>query len=158
MQIGPALWYAGTPEPDRAGGQEVGQALLVDVAGPGAPAAVTAHVVGTYRWLTREEHLADPSELDDLETRLRALIEPSGTILRLFLRGALPLAGRIELGRRLLGLSAAFFDLDVDQTGLAVRPTGADLEAIDFDGVLRHAADRLKLMADHDAMGPSMMR
>ena len=153
MQVGPALWYAGTPEPDRAGSQEIGQALLVDVAGPGAPAAVTAHTVGTYRWLTREEHLSDCAELDDVETRLRALSEPSCTILRLFLRGALPLAGRIELGRRLLGLSAAFFDLDVDQTSLAVRPTGADLEAIDFDGVLRHAADRLKSMADHDAAG-----
>ena len=93
-----------------------------------------------------------------MDTRLRALAEPSCTILRLFLRGSLPLAGRIELGRRLLGLSAAFFDLDVDQTGLAVRPTGADLEAIDFDGVLRHAADRLKSMADHDAMSASMMR
>ncbi len=58
----------------------------------------------------------------------------------------------------MLGLSAAFFDLDVDQTGLAVRPTGADLEAIDFDGVLRHAADRLKLMADDDAMGPGRMQ
>jgi DNA repair exonuclease SbcCD nuclease subunit len=151
MQVGPALWYAGTPEPDRAGGQEVGQALLVDVPSPGAPPAVTAHTVGTYRWLTREEHLADCAELDDMETTLRALSEPSCTILRLFIRGALPLAGRVELSRRLLGLSAAFFELDVDQTNLAVRPTGADLEAIDFDGVLRHAADRLKSIADHDA-------
>lgn len=158
MQVGPALWYAGTPEPDRPESQEIGQALLVDVAGPGAPAAVTAHTVGTYRWLTREEHLSDCAELDDVETRLRALSEPSCTILRLFLRGALPLAGRIELGRRLLGLSAAFFDLDVDQTRLAVRPTGADLEAIDFDGVLRHAADRLKSMADHDAAGAGGMQ
>jgi DNA repair exonuclease SbcCD nuclease subunit len=158
MQVGPALWYAGTPEPDRAGSQEVGQALLVDIAGAGAPAAVTAHVVGTYHWLTREEHLAELCELDDLETRLRALTEPSCTILRLFLRGVLPLAARIELGRHLLGLSAAFFDLDVDQTSLAVRPTGADLEAIDFDGVLRHAADRLRSMADHDAKGSSNTR
>lgn len=147
IQVGPALWYAGTPEPDRAGGQELGQVLVIDVAGPGASAAVTPHVVGTYRWLTREEHLADPSELDDLETRLRALPEPSCTILRLFFEGALPLAGHVELGRSLLGLSAAFFHLDVEQTNLAVRPTAAELEAIDFGGVLRYAADRLKSMS-----------
>src|SRR5580704_13781620 len=36
LQVGPAIWYAGTPEPDRAGGQEQGTALLVDIAGPGA--------------------------------------------------------------------------------------------------------------------------
>jgi hypothetical protein len=32
LQVGPAIWYAGTPEPDRAGGQEQGTALLVDIA------------------------------------------------------------------------------------------------------------------------------
>src|SRR6202011_5230841 len=41
LRVGPAAWYAGTPEPDRAGGQERGTALLVDIAGPGAPALVT---------------------------------------------------------------------------------------------------------------------
>jgi len=153
MQVGPAIWYAGTPEPDRAGSQEIGQALVVEIAGPGSPAVVTPHVVGTYRWLTREEHLADPTELEDLETRLRALPDLSCTILRLLLKGTLPLAGRAELDQRLLGLTAALFHLDVDQLGLLVRPTAADLEAIDFGGVLRHAADRLRSMADDDANG-----
>ena len=37
LQVGPAIWYAGTPEPDRAGGQEQGTALLVEIAGPGQP-------------------------------------------------------------------------------------------------------------------------
>ena len=149
MQVGPAVWYSGTPEPDRAGGQEAGQALVIDIAGPGAPAIVTPHVVGTYRWLTREEHLTDTTELEDLETRLRALPELSSTILRLCLKGTLPLAGRAELNRRLLGMTAALFHLDVDNLGLSTRPTQADLESIDFGGVLRHAADRLKSMADH---------
>jgi DNA repair exonuclease SbcCD nuclease subunit len=155
MQIGPAIWYSGTPEPDRAGSQELGQALVVDIAGPGATASVTPHVVGTYRWLTREEHIADPVELSDLEERLRTLPELSSTILRLFLKGTLPLSGRVELDRRLLGLTAAMFHHDVDQLGLLVRPTAADLEAIDFGGVLRHAADRLRLMADDDVNGPN---
>ncbi len=41
LQVGPTTWYAGTPEPDRDGGQEQGTALLVDIAGPGAPPSVT---------------------------------------------------------------------------------------------------------------------
>jgi len=158
MQVGPAIWYSGTPEPDRAGSQEVGQALVVDIAGPGAPAKVTAHNVGAFRWLTREEHLADPTELDDLETRLRASPDLSHTIFRVFLKGALPLAGLAELDRRLQGLEAAVFHLDVDRLGLLVRPTAADLEAIDFGGVLRHVADRLMLMAADDANGPGEKR
>jgi hypothetical protein len=50
LQIGPAAWYAGTPEPDRAGGQEEGTALLVDIPAAGASAAVapitTAPIAG----------------------------------------------------------------------------------------------------------------
>jgi DNA repair exonuclease SbcCD nuclease subunit len=158
IQVGPSVWYAGTPEPDRAGSQEHGQALVIDIPGPGAPASVTTQVVGTYHWLTQEEHLADSSELEDLETRLRALPEPSCTILRLFLRGTLPIAGRAELDRRLVGLAAALFHLNVDQSALLVRPTSADLEAIDFGGVLRHAADRLKTMADDESMDANERR
>ncbi len=158
MQVGPATWYSGTPEPDRAGSQEIGQALVVDIAGPGAPAKVTSHVVGTYRWLTREEHIGGPTDLDDLETRLRAFPELSCTILRLILKGTLPLAGRATLDRKLLGLAAALFHLDINNSGLLVRPSVADLEAIDFGGVLRHAADRLKSIVDDENNGPDEKR
>lgn len=41
MRVGPAIWYSGTPEPDRFGSQEEGQVLLVDIAGPGALPLVT---------------------------------------------------------------------------------------------------------------------
>src|SRR5262249_48321114 len=71
LQVGPAVWYAGTPEPDRAGGQEEGRALLVDVPGAGVPAAVTPISTGTYRWVGRSERLAAGAELEDLEQRLR---------------------------------------------------------------------------------------
>src|SRR5438270_14010557 len=71
LQVGPAAWYAGTPEPDRAGGQERGTALLVDIAGSGAPATVTPLSTGTYRWITRTERLSDAATLADMEQRLR---------------------------------------------------------------------------------------
>lgn len=158
LRIGPALWYAGTPEPDRAGSQEVGQALVVDVPGPGAPAAATTHVVGTYRWLSLEEHVGEAADIEALEARLRQLPELSCTLLRLALRGTLPLSARTELDRRLLGLRAALFHLDVDDAALMIRPTAADLEAIDFGGVLRRAADRLKAVADDGAVAADERR
>eukprot|EP01037_Dinobryon_pediforme_P017984 gene17984-18220_t len=153
MQVGPSVWYSGTPEPDRAGSQEVGQALLVDIAGHGAPPVVVPQEVGTYRWLSREEHLTDAGELVDFETRLRALPDLSNTILRLFLKGTLPLAGRAALDRKLLELGAAFFHLEADQSALMLRPTAADLEAIDFGGVLRNVADRLTAISENEAIG-----
>lgn len=148
MQVGPTTWYAGTPEPDRAGSQESGQALVVEIAGAGAPAIVTPHVIGAFHWRTREETLNDAADLPDLETRLRAIPALSSTILRLRLKGVLPLAGRAELDRMLAGLSAAMFSLDTEDGALVSRPTEQDLESIDFGGVLRHAAERLKTMAE----------
>jgi DNA repair exonuclease SbcCD nuclease subunit len=158
LQIGPAVWYAGTPEPDRAGSQEQGTALLVDIPGPGASASVTPLTTGTYRWLTRTERLSDGSELADLDQRLRGEQDLSHLILRLRLEGTLPLAAHAELQRRLADIEAAVFHLDLDQTALVARPTEADLEAIDFDGVLRRSADRLKAIVDDPAQSAEMRR
>jgi DNA repair exonuclease SbcCD nuclease subunit len=148
LQVGPKTWYAGTPEPDRSGGQERGTALLVEIAGPGATPSVTPLTTGTYRWLMHEAQLESLEHLADVEQRLRHEPDLPRLILRLQIAGALPLATHAELQRRLADLEAALFHLDVDQTGVLVRPTQADLEAIDFDGVLRRAAERLKTLAD----------
>jgi DNA repair exonuclease SbcCD nuclease subunit len=157
-QIGPAVWYAGTPEPDRNGGQESGTALLVDIPAPGAPPAVTPLLVGTYRWLTRAMRLNAGDELADLDQRLRSEHDLPRLVLRLQLEGMLPLAAYAELQRLLLNFEAAVFHLDVDRSGLVARPTQTDLEAIDFDGVLRRAADRLKAMADDPQQSAEMRR
>jgi DNA repair exonuclease SbcCD nuclease subunit len=157
-QIAPAVWYAGTPEPDRAGGQEQGTALLVEIQGPGAPPSVTPLTTGAYRWLTRTERLSDGGELADFDQRLRDEQDLSRLILRLRLEGTLPLAAHADLQCRLVDLEAAVFHLDVDQAALVARPTQADLEAIDFDGVLRRSADRLKAIADDPGQTPEMRR
>ncbi|WP_342723992.1 metallophosphoesterase [Bradyrhizobium sp. B097] len=158
MQVGPSVWYSGTPEPDRAGRQETGTALLVDIAGAGAPPAVTPLATGTYRWITRSERVADAEGGAGLDQRLRAEPDLARTIVRLKLEGALSIAAAADLQRRLVDLEAAAFHLDVDQTELAVRPTQADLEAIDFDGVLARAADRLKGTCDDLAQSPDQRR
>jgi DNA repair exonuclease SbcCD nuclease subunit len=156
LQIGPAAWYAGTPEPDRAGGQEHGTALLVDVPSAGAPALVTPVVTGTYRWITRTEQLSSGAELADLEQQVRGAGDLPRLILRLRLEGALPIAAFAELRRRLINLEAAVFHLEVDHSALATRPTDAELEAIDFDGVLRRCAGRLCSLRDDLARNPDL--
>jgi hypothetical protein len=55
-------------------------------------------------------------------------------------------------------LEAAVFHLDLDQASLTVRPTQADLESIDFDGVLRRSADRLKCVINDSAASPELRR
>lgn len=151
VQVSARAWYAGTHEPDRAASQETGTALLVDIPGPLAVPVVTRLETGSYRWLTRDEHVAGAADIDSLDARLRGLGNLSALVLRLRLSGAVSLADRTALDRRLLTLSAALFHLDADVTKVVARPTEQDLESIDFGGVLRHAADRLQLLARDEA-------
>jgi hypothetical protein len=127
-RVAPAVWYAGTPEPDRAGGQEQGTALLVEIAGRGAAALVSPILTGTYRWITRSERLDDEGALVDLDERLRSEPDLSRLILRLRIEGRLALAAHADFQRRMADLEAAVFHLDLDQGSLTARPTQADLE------------------------------
>ena len=151
LSIDTRVWYAGTPEPDRAGGQEQGIALVVEIEGPGAMPRVEKRVVGAYRWISKEERVGD-EPFDRLESRLRALPELSSTILRLTLEGALPLAERVDLQRRLEAFEAAVFHLDIDDSRVHLRPSPEDLLEAGFDGVLGAAAGRLQTMATDERL------
>jgi DNA repair exonuclease SbcCD nuclease subunit len=158
MPIDPATWYAGTPEADRFASQEIGQALVVEIAGPGAPPSVVPSRTGAYRWIAHAEEVSDTPDIESLETRLRARPDLSATVMKLELKGALPLAARAELDRRLEGLAAALFHFESDAAGLVARPTPADLEAIDFGGVLREAAETLKAMSEDESKAATERR
>lgn len=151
LEIEPRVWYAGTPEPDRAGSQQQGKALVVEIAGPGATPRVDPKAVGSYRWVTKEERVGD-EPFERLEARLRELPELSSTVLRLALSGTLPLAERVELKQRLEDFQAAVFHLDVDDSQVHLRPSAEDLLDAGFDGVLRSAADRLQAMSADEAL------
>ncbi len=146
--VGPATWYAGTPETDRFNSQEQGQVLLVEIAGPDATPIVTPNVTGAYRWLSLSQMVSAEADVDAIETQLRALPGLSSLLLRLDITGALPLATRAELSRRTARLEAAMFWLETNTEGLLVRPTLEDFESIDCQGVLREAAETLKTMAE----------
>lgn len=146
MKINERTWYSGTHEPDRAGGQKIGQALLVELASNEAAPVVTPHDVGLYRWESREMDLRGAS-LDDVETSLRNLPDLPRTLLRLTCTGVLPLAARADLERMLDLLQAAFFHLETDLDALVAQPSAEDLETLDFDGVLRKSADLLRAQA-----------
>jgi DNA repair exonuclease SbcCD nuclease subunit len=149
MQINPSTWYAGTPESDRFNSQELGQVLLVEIAGSGAVPVVSTRRTGTYRWLSVSEEMTSEADIDGLERRLRTLPDLSSLLVRLQVKGTLPLAGRAELERRLAVLEAAMFWLEPDLMRLAIHPTLEDFERIDFQGVLREAAEALRAMAEN---------
>jgi DNA repair exonuclease SbcCD nuclease subunit len=151
LQISPNTWYAGTPEADRFNSQELGQVLLVEIAAPGAPPTVSTRRTGQYRWVTLSEEVMQAEDTTALESRLRAMPDLSSLLLKLDIKGALDLSARAGFATRLAALEAALFFLDTDMRDLHVRPSLADLEKIDFGGVLREAAEMLKAQSEDPA-------
>jgi DNA repair exonuclease SbcCD nuclease subunit len=158
MKVTPSTWYAGTPEADRFNSQETGQVLLVDIPARGAPPTVTELRTGAYRWLTRQEDVSGGHDLAGLESRLRAPADLSRLLMRLTIKGTLDLTARAELSDRIASLEAAMFWLEAGLEDLHLRPTDDDFEQIDFQGVLREAAELLKTEAENPASSAAERR
>jgi DNA repair exonuclease SbcCD nuclease subunit len=142
--INARTWYAGTPEPDRYASQETGTALVVSIETLSAAPRVEPHAVGTFHWRSESLIVAEGAQLADAEARLRReAASLSRLILRLAVSGVVSLALREEVREWRDRLAASLCHLDCNLDDLRVRPDPAELEAIDFDGVLHQVAERL---------------
>jgi DNA repair exonuclease SbcCD nuclease subunit len=196
QSISPTCWYSGTPEtddfstggnskqagstqtgstqtgpthtgPKQSGAAGGGEALLVDIEAPNAPPRVTQHRTGRFHWHRIDATLFNATDIDVLETRLRALApDAPGTVLVwLKAAGALSLSERQSFEDRIRhGAGSALRALRLDDQNLIARPTQADMEAIDHAGFVRTAADTLAARAantadpDHDIAGAALQR
>ena len=141
-RIDARTWYAGTPEPDRFRANDAGQALLVDIAGPGAEPQVRQLPVGQYRWQQIEAALQVDSDLDVLLAQLAALTPQHVVDLRL--RGQLDLAARARLQAGLAQSEARVRHLQSDQAALRLVPTDADIAGLQADGYLGEVIAELR--------------
>jgi hypothetical protein len=158
IQVNDRVWYSGTPEPDqfkRPPGSSGtycngGKALVVDITSARAVPVVTPIETGRYQWHQVSKTLTDDSQIDLLEAELRAL-DPdlSRVVFDLQVLGTLSLAGRKSFAERIVeGVGAAVCAMRLQDEGLVLEPTAADMDDIDQSGFVRVAADRLKAMVD----------
>lgn len=143
MQVGPATWYAGTPEADGFKHATAPGALVVTLAA-GAPPQVTPVPIGQFAWVRPDLDLL-PGE--DGAARLTALL-PAGALRRNALvrvapRGRLALAERAALEAALTALAPDFGWFQSDLSGLAADVAPDDLDQIERGGALRRAAEAL---------------
>ena len=155
QQHGARCWYAGTPEPDGfdLGGRGGGEVLLVAIDGPRALPAVTCLPSGRYRWHAETAVLDDAAAIAALETRLRGLDpEPSRLLVKLRVSGALSVIDRDLFDRTIPdGVGSAVRALRLDDDGLILQPSAADLAALSRAGSVGVAAERLQARADDPA-------
>ena len=156
QKIDGRTWYSGTPEPDgfNLGGAGGGQVLLVELTA-GALPSVTPLESGKFLWRSEHVTLSSAEDVATLEARIRALHpDLSRVLLQLRVEGTLDLADREIFERSIqtgLGSALRYLRLEADQ--LFVKPSMADLEAMDHVGFVRVAADRLATLAQ-DSFNP----
>jgi DNA repair exonuclease SbcCD nuclease subunit len=155
-EIGPASWYSGTPEPERFRNNDAGNALIVTIDAPGAPARVERIRMGRYDW--RESIVtcgvggeADPAAAVDAAIGAALGVAPERTLLRLTLQGTTTLAGRKRIEDRLDAWQARLRYLERDLDSLIDEPSPDDLDALDRSGFVRVAIDRLIAKAGNSA-------
>lgn len=149
-KINDRCWYSGTPETDAFDVIDGGQALVVEIEGPGAVPAVTPISTGHYTWLRLSEQVNQRQDIDYLARRLRGSAgELSRVLVHLAVEGALSLEDRQYFQELILeGVSAAFCFMRCDDRRLFPTPTAEDLDRIDAGGFVRTAAEELKRLAE----------
>ena len=143
-QIAPGVWYSGTPEPDRFVDNEAGHALVVRIAGRGAPPEVTQVSTGQCRWMSRRASLTRIADLEPVEAEIAAAGGARRHIvLALALEGTLPVVDAVTLDARRERLASMGLAADLDLRRLRIVASDDDLAALD-DPVLAAAAARLR--------------
>ena len=93
LQVNERCWYSGTPRRTRSRTRGRGTALLVEIDGPNELPQVTPLSTGQYHWVSLDERVERPEDVDLLEHKLRNLNgDLNHTLVDLKLSGALSLA------------------------------------------------------------------
>lgn len=149
-QINDRCWYSGTPETDAFDVTGGGQALVVDIKGPGVAPVVTPIPTGHYTWVTLSEQVNSRAHIDHLAAKLRGGAgELDRVLVQLVVEGALSLEDRQYFQEQIVdGVSAALCFMRVDDRRLFPQPTAEDLDQIDRGSFVRTAAEELKRMTE----------
>lgn len=145
-RIDERTWYAGTPETDRFRANDSGQALLVDIAAPGAVPEVQTLQTGRYRWRQMESRLAVPSDLDET---LKALAETgSDDVLQIRVSGVCDLHGQRRLQQGVEAARARLRALVYESHALRLEPTEEDIASLHADGYVGEVLQQLRTEQD----------
>ena len=141
-QVDTHTWYSGTPETDRFRANDSGQALWVELAGPGTAPIVTPIATGQYRWQIESMALQVPSDLDAALQWLGELGPED--VVQLEVSGRIDLAGHRRLCAAIERARGAARSLSADLSALRLEPTAEDIDKLHADGYLGEAIAALQ--------------
>jgi DNA repair exonuclease SbcCD nuclease subunit len=146
--------YSGTHETTKFGERDSGNALIVEIAVPGAPPVIRPVRTNGLEWVTLEEELRSCGDVGRIKERIEAIGAPETTLLDVRLGGVLSPTERDALVHLEEMLASRFLWARLDTS--QVRPTPDDENWIAGlpPGLLQDAASRLRFLTDPAHAGP----
>ena len=145
--------YSGTHEQTKFGERDSGNALVIEIAAPGAPPAVTPVRTGGLSWVTIASELCEPGDLERVRAQVESLADAERTLVEVVLSGLLLAGEQAELEHleQILGSRFVVGRLDASR----VRPSPEDESWISSlpAGLIREVAQRLR---DHPGGPPEV--
>ena len=143
--------YSGTHETTKFGERDSGNAVLVEIAGRGAPPQLTPVKTGRLDWRTIERTIDQPQSLEPLVAELGQLAPPDSALVRVILGGVLFPEDRHALVRIEELLASRFLFGSLDAAALIPAPDGEGwIESLP-SGSFREAAVKLRAQAAQSA-------
>ena len=146
--------YSGTHETTKFGERDSGNALLIEIAGPGAPPVITPVRTAGLSWLSIAEEVRNPGDIARIRERIEGMADAASALVDVRLTGVIPTEEHEELGRVQEILASRFVWARLDSSGLRPSPGDDAWVATLPAGVLRDAAARLRALADPAFGGP----
>lgn len=157
-RIAERVWYSGTPEPDQFADNGAGQALVVTARRSGPPQVETV-ATARYRWIVREAEIGSAGDIARIVGAIADDVDkPQDVLLRLVLRGRVPLSAHADVAAMIEEARPAFAYLDADDRALeSVVEDGAG-NTFAEDAVLAAVVERLSRQAGEAGSGQSVAR
>jgi len=122
LRIGDRTAYSGTHETTKFGERESGRALVVEIDRPGAAPRIEVVSTGTLRWIERSADIAAAEDLAALRSDLDRESDPEHALLRIEVRGTVPVEGLRELETIRDVIEARFLFGEIDASALSPAP------------------------------------
>jgi DNA repair exonuclease SbcCD nuclease subunit len=143
------VWYSGSPEVTNFDDVEhdPGHVLVVDIdeVDPARPVTVTAHRIGSWRFVTLRRSVDGGRDVTDLDINLDLLPDKDRTVVRLALTGTLSITERAALDACLDKYARLFASLRIweRQSDIAVVPQDAEFDDLGVGGFAAAAVQEL---------------
>ena len=143
----PAMAYSGTHETTKFGERDSGNALIVEITGPGAPPTITPIRTGGLVWMSLDREVRERGDLEQVRADLEAIGNPDTTLIDIRLGGLLMAEERTEVGRIREILEARFLAGRLDDSRLLPSPADDSWLLSLPPGIIQATANRLREIA-----------